>query len=378
MFRLITLVLALSAVVLIITGGFWYMWQNARQQAPKARINITAQGIERGALGLYLRYRGDEVTLPADAFSDREVPFVVQPGESVYSVAYNLQALGLVKDPELFRRVVQYWDADGDIQAGAYVLRPNMAMEEIMRELQHGRLPAVTVTIPEGWRLEEIAALLAEKQLVDRDAFIAAARSPRADFESLLDRPEGRAPGVEGFLFPDTYQMPRGVTPERLIEIMLQNWDMKVPQSLRDKAAENGMSLYEVVSLAAIVEREAVVAEERPLIAGVYLNRLRIGMHLQSDPTVQYAKGFDPATGKWWNPMLQEEAITVVSPYNSFLNPGLPPGPICNPGLASIRGVVEPEESQYLFFYAKGDGSHAFALTYEEHLRNEQLYAGQR
>jgi UPF0755 protein len=286
--------------------------------------------------------------------------------------------LGLVKDPELFRRVVQYWDADGDIQAGAYVLRPNMAMEEIMRELQHGRLPAVTVTIPEGWRLEEIAALLAEKQLVDRDAFIAAARSPRADFESLLDRPEGRAPGVEGFLFPDTYQMPRGVTPERLIEIMLQNWDMKVPQSLRDKAAENGMSLYEVVSLAAIVEREAVVAEERPLIAGVYLNRLRIGMHLQSDPTVQYAKGFDPATGKWWNPMLQEEAITVVSPYNSFLNPGLPPGPICNPGLASIRGVVEPEESQYLFFYAKGDGSHAFALTYEEHLRNEQLYAGQR
>jgi UPF0755 protein len=363
---------------LIITGGFLYMWQNAQQRAPKARLSITAQGIERSALGLYLRYRGDVVSQPADPTNDREMPFVVQPGESVYAVAYNLQNLGLVNDAELFRRVVQYWGADGDIQAGAYTLRPNMTMEEIMGQLQHGRLPAVTVTVPEGWRLEEIAALLQEKSLADANAFIAAARAPRADFAFLNDRPEGSPAGVEGFLFPDTYQMPRDVPAERLIEIMLQNWDRQVPQSLRDEAAEKGMSLYEVATLAAIVEREAVVAEERPLIAGVYLNRLEIAMNLQSDPTVQYSKGFDATTGKWWNPMLQEEATTVVSPYNTFLNPGLPPSPICNPGLASIQAVIEPEETNYLFFYAKGDGSHAFALTYDEHLRNEQLYGGQR
>lgn len=134
------------------------------------------------------------------------------------------------------------------------------------------------------------------------------------------------------------------------------------------------MSIYEVVTLASIVEREAVVDEERPIIASVYLNRLNRGMYLQSDPTVQYAKGYSAESGRWWNPMIQEEAQSVDSPYNTFLYPGLPPGPICSPGLASIQAVLYPADTPYLFFFSKGDGTHAFSKTYEEHLENMRRY----
>lgn len=377
--RFIITVLALSAVTFLITGGFWYMWQNARGKTPQIHYTITSAKLERAALGLYLRYRGSDVTEPANPNDHREVLFTIEPGDPVITIAYRLQNMGLVKDAELFRRVVQYWGTDATIQAGVYVLRPDMTMEEIMRELQHGRLPSITVTIPEGWRAEEIAALLEEKGVTQANAFLEAVRQGRTDLPFLQDRPPTSGTSVEGFLFPDTYQFPENTPPERIVEIMLQNWALRVPESVwRKGAQERGMTVYEVVTLASIVEREAVVSAERPIIAGVYLNRLKEGMYLQADPTVQYAKGYDPNTGKWWNPMLQEEANTVISPYNTFLHGGLPPGPICNPGLGAITAVLQPAEHDYFYFYAKGDGSHAFAKTYEEHLENQRLYGGQR
>jgi len=256
-----------------------------------------------------------------------------------------LQRMGLITDRELFRRIVQYEDVGGGIQAGVYSLRPNMTMEEIMRELQHGRMPSVTITIPEGWRVEQIGALLQEVEIVSAQEFMRAADQARTTYAFLQDRPPGSPAGVRGFLFPDTYQLPQETTAQRVVDIMVQNWDRRIPDELLEKATEQDMSLYEIVTLASIVEREVVREDERALVAGVYLNRLKKGMYLQSDPTVQYAKGYSEETGKWWNPMVQEEAITVISPYNTFLNPGLPPGPICNPGLASIRAVIEPEPS---------------------------------
>jgi UPF0755 protein len=141
------------------------------------------------------------------------------------------------------------------------------------------------------------------------------------------------------------------------------------------------LTVYDVVILASIVEREAVVADERPIIASVYLNRLdpayveETALRLSADPTVQYAKGFDPETGNWWNPMLPGEGQTLESPYNTFQVQGLPPGPICSPGLASILAVLNPAETNYLYFHAIGDGSHVFAATLEEHLQNQQQYS---
>lgn len=372
--RLTITVLSLSAVVLLLGGSLWYVLLDARGRAPEVGYQITARKLEQAAIGLYLRYRGPDATLPANPQDDAEVTFVVDYGDPVGVVGYKLERLGLVRDGELFRRVVQYHGTDGDIQAGVYLLRPSMTMEEIMRTLQHGRLESAWITVPEGWRSEQIAALLEGQGIVLRDAFLAAVWRGRQDFSFLLDRPEGAPMSLEGYLFPDTYQLPKETTPERVIDVMLQNWDRRIPQALRQKALERGMTLYEVLTLASIVEREAVRDVERPLIASVYLNRLEQGMHLQADPTVQYAKGYSQETDNWWNPMIQEEAITVVSPYNTFLKPGLPPGPICNPGASSIRAVLEPAESEYLFFYSKGDGYHAFAVTYEEHLRNQELY----
>ena len=374
--RVTTTVLGISIVVVLLAGGFWYMWQDSRGRAPQIGYTITARKLERAGLGMYLRARAAEVDSPANRDESREVTFVVESGETVSTVAYHLHGLGLVTDAELFRRVVQYWGADSDIQAGVYSLRANMTMEEIMRQLQHGRMPTTTVTVPEGWRAEQIGKLLEETGLISAQEFVQSVALGRTDYEFLRDRAPGSPLSLEGFLFPDTYELPQQTMSERIIDIMLQNWDQRVPSELRGKASDLGMTMYEIVSLASIVEREAVVSEERPLIAGVYLNRLEKGMYLQSDPTVQYAKGYSEVTERWWNRMIQEEAITVVSPYNTFLNPGLPPGPICNPGLSAIKAVLAPESSDYLFFYHKGDGSHAFAVTYEEHLRNEEIYGG--
>jgi len=257
-----------------------------------------------------------------------------------------------------------------------FSLRPNMTMEEIAGQLQHGRLPAVTVTIPEGWRAEQIGALCEEKGITSAQGFLQTVLQGRSEYDFLSERPPGSPVSVEGFLFPDTYQLPLNSRPGRVVDIMLQNWDRRVSPDLRDKAADEGLSLYEVITLASVVEREAVLAEERPIIASVYLNRLQVDMYLQADPTVQYAKGYDQEAEHWWSPVTQEEYSLVDSPYNTYLNPGLPPSPICNPGLASIKAVVEPTSTKYLFFRHKGDGSHAFAVTYEEHLRNQELYGG--
>lgn len=375
--RLATMVLSISVVIIVFAGGFWYMLQYSRGNTPQIEYNVTAQKLERTALGLYLRYQGSKITSPMDPNSDREVTFTIEPGENVVTIAQHLEHVGLIGDAELFRRLAQYWSADEDIQAGVYSLSPSMTMQEIMRELQHGRVATISVTIPEGWRIEEIAALLEEKDVAPAEEFIREARISRVDYELLQDRPPGSPNSLEGFLFPDTYHFSKEITVQRIIEIMVNNWDQRVPEALRRKADDIELSLYETVILASIVEREAVVPEERPLIASVYLNRLQEGMRLQADPTVQYAKGYDEETGRWWSPMTREEFNTVESPYNTYLNPGLPPGPICNPGLASLEAVLEPEPSDYLFFLARGDGSHVFSRTYEEHLRNEKRYGGE-
>jgi len=372
--RFITLVLAISIVVFVLVGGLWYVWQNAHGRAPQVSYTLTVKKLEQAGLGLYLRYRGEDVSQPADPGDSRELTFVVRSGEAVSTIAENLQRVGLIRDAKLFGWLVRYWGADGDIQAGVYSLRPSMTMEEIMRQLQHGRMSAVMVTIPEGWRAEEVAALLEKVNVVSAAEFMAAVEQGRSDYPFLGERPPDAPASLEGFLFPDTYQFPQQTTPDRVLDIMLDNWDRRVPSGLRTAAATQHLTLYEVVVLASIVEREAVIPNERPIIAGVYMNRLTNGMYLQADPTVQYAKGYNEITKRWWNPMRQEEGLTVDSPYNTFINPGLPPGPICSPGLAAIRAVLSPTASDYLFFFSKGDGSHAFAATYEEHLRNMEIY----
>ena len=159
---------------------------------------------------------------------------------------------------------------------------------------------------------------------------------------------------------------------------MLDTMQSRLPAGWEGMAAAQNLNFYQVLTLASIVEREAVVAEERPIIASVYLNRIKKYMYLQADPTVQYAMGFQPESGQWWKtPVTLEEYQNVNSPYNTYLYPGLPPGPICSPGASSIVAVLQPAQTSYLFFLARGDGTHVFAETWEEHQRNVQQYQGQ-
>lgn len=372
--RLVTLVLSLSLVVFILTASFWYVWRDAQGRAPQVGYAVTATKVGKAGVGLYLRYRSSDVNSPANPTDDREHVFIVESGDSVYKVAQNLEDLGLISDASLFRRVVQYLGADEDIEAGVYALKASMTMEQIARELQHGRMSSTTVTIPEGWRTEEIAQLLEQMGVVSAQDFMQSVAQARTEPAFLADRPAGSPANLEGFLFPDTYQFPKRTSAPIVIEMMLDNWDRRVTPEIRQMAEESGRSLYEVVTLASIVEREAVVADERPMIAGVYANRLEMGMMLQADPTVQYAKGYDEKNKTWWSQLGLQDLETTASPYNTYQNAGLTPGPICNPGLDSILAATSPASTEYVYFVSKGDGSHAFAKTFEEHLENQKRY----
>jgi len=323
--------------------------------------------------GFYLWLHADQLDQPASDDAT-VVSFTIEPGESASAIGERLEELGVVSSARLFYAYVRYHGLGSRLEAGEYKLRRDMTIPEVAAALQHGTIREVEVTIPEGWRMEQVAEYLQKEGIMSAEEFLAAARSGAWDdkYDFLKDKPADAS--LEGYLFPDTYRLPVPATPEDLIVRMLDNFDAKVTPQMRQRAVDMGFTLYEVITLASIVEREAAIPEERPIIASVYLNRLKKGMHLQADPTVQYAKGYDPTTGRWWAPMTIEEMSTVQSPYNTFLNPGLPPGPICSPGLDSIKAVLYPAETDYLFFFSRGDGSHVFAKTYEEHLRNQEEY----
>ncbi len=304
------------------------------------------------------------------------VTFSVKPGETALQIAKRLQEAGLVRNAGSFRALLRVQGVDKNLEAGEYKLRRNMTPREIMAVLQKGRPPTVTVTIPEGRRGEEIVDLLVAEGLANRDALLNLIQSG-GDFNHpfLADRPIGRQ-SLEGYLFPDTYEFRREASARDIIDTLLKNFDRRFTPEMRRAAAQAGLNVDQVVILASIVEREAVLARERPMIASVYLNRLEQGIKLDADPTIQYAMGYDPATRTWWRALLLDD-LQFKSPYNTYLNPGLPPGPICNPGLASLQAVIEPAQTNYLYFVANsvaGDGSHVFAATWEEHLQNIARY----
>jgi UPF0755 protein len=254
-----------------------------------------------------------------------------------------------------------------------------MTMEEVAHELLYAQLREIQITIVPGWRLEEIAEMLADGTAINPDEFLLIARTGTFNYNFLSERPMGSS--LEGYLVADTYRIPTTADANTLVNRLLETFDQRVTLQMRRDAEARGFSVYELVTLASIVEREALLDQERPIVASVYLNRLREQLpeadgYLRADPTFQYTRGYDPATGRWWAPFQVQDVKAIDDPYNTFLYPGLPPGPICSPSLASLKAVVYPAETDYLYFYAKGDGSHAFAKTYEEHLQNQALYGG--
>lgn len=346
---------------------------------------LTPDNIERQILATNLRLRKDELSLAAGE-NPRPRPFVILPGEPARFVAARLEAEGLIRDANLLNLYLRVNNLERRIEAGNFMIADTMSVPEIAEALQQASFEEVLVTLPEGMRSEEIAERLAENFVISPDVFLTAVRNPQSlsifnDYDFLAALPAGAS--LEGFLFPDTYRFPvNAARPEQVLTAFLDNFENKVgPDGL--SAGGSGLTGRELVNLAAIVEREAVQADERPLIAGVYLNRLQGacnqevgGPYLQADPTVQYAKG--QAGNWWWKPESVEEYSLINSPYNTYLQPGLPPGPIANPGLSAIQSTQTPTPSAYCFFLATGeDGRHIFAQTLAEHEQNLLIYGYQ-
>ncbi len=339
--------------------------------------------LEEIYLSVYLESKDAELNEPVGT-DDTPVTFTVNSGDSVATVAANLETTGLISDPELFRRYVQYRELDSGIQAGSYTLNKTMNIPEIARALQRAQAAEQQVTIPEGRRLEEITILVAEQTNVPSDAFLTLAQQGWREtnlvekYGFLAQIPVTAT--LEGFLFPDTYRFAMNATAYDVVDTMLENFDNQVTPDLRRGIEAQNLTLHEGITMASIVEREAVIASEQPVIAGVYFNRLRDGWPLSADPTVQYALGYQPSAGTWWKGKIYFKDLDTVSPYNTYRNLGLPPAPIASPGRGAVAAVAAPAETDYYFFMAdcdKNDGSHVFALNEAEHLQNYERCGGQ-
>jgi len=374
-FRLIVFVIAIAAIVVILGAGYWAFSNQTDESVASisvgdASVAHSPQNIEEFILGLYLQSQSQAINTPLSN-DPSPVPFTVEIGETAASVANKLVEQQFISDPDIFRLFLRYNGLDASLEAGEYELRRNMNMREIAEALQKANFEEVTVSIPEGWRAEQIADLLTKNDIMDGSLFLATVRQGvGVDHPLLADRPAGAS--YEGYLFPDTYRLPVKATPEDLISRMLDNMASKIPANAIELASAQGFTFYETLIIASIVEREAVIPTERPTIASVYINRINQDMYLQADPTVQYAMGYQTDTGQWWKtPVTLEEYSEVNSPYNTYLNPGLPPGPISNPGASSIIATLQPAQTKYLFFMGcGGEGAHLFAEDFDSHQAN--------
>jgi len=307
------------------------------------------------------------LTRPLDpAGGERE--FRIEQGEAVGTVALRLQSDGFIQSAAAFRDYVVYTGLDTSIQAGKYQLTPALSIVDIARKLQDATPEDVTFVVLPGWRVEEIAASMPTSGLnITPDEFIAAAASHPIGYDFF-----GTAASSEGFLYPGTYIIPRNADAEQVLDTLVRNFALHMSAELSEGLARQGLTIYQGVTLASLVEREAVQEEEQPLIASVFINRLNAGMKLDSDPTVQYALGYNALQGSWWTNPLSAADLQVDSPYNTYRYGGLPPGPIASPGAAALRSVAFPARSPYYFFRARCDNSglHLFAVTFDEHLSN--------
>jgi UPF0755 protein len=295
--------------------------------------------------------------------------FRIELGESTSSMSNRLQSEGFISSAGAFRNYLVYRGLDTSIQAGEFILSAAQSPIEIAQALQDATPADVPFGVLAGWRMEEIAATLPTSGLsITTQDFLTAARSRPQGYTFSEFMPDSGT--FEGFMFPSVYDLPRDLTAARLVATLAGGFEAQMTDDLRQGFANQGLDIFQAVVLASIIEREAIQDEEMPTIASVFLNRLASGMKLDSDPTVQFAGGYNTAQKTWWSSPVVDTSID--SPYNTYLYAGLPPGPISNPGLPALRAVAFPAQTGYYYFRAACDhsGRHVFAVTYEEHIGN--------
>lgn len=285
----------------------------------------------------------------------------IPKGFSRWQVAKLLKSERVIRSASLFYIISIL--SNKKIISGEYSFKSPVSLFEIITKIDKGMVISHRITIPEGFTAKEIARTLENHGITSSEEFLKIVNSSSLSRQFKII-PEGN---LEGFLFPDTYYFSKDTPPEEIVKVMLSRFEEVVPADIEERARKLKLTLKEVITLASLVEKEAKKDNERRLIAGVLYNRIRKNMKLECDATVQYA------LGKHKIRILYKD-LKINSPYNTYLYPGLPPGPICNPGLSSIKAALEPASSEYLFYVAKPDGSHFFSKTYSEHLRAKKKY----
>ncbi len=324
--RLIFLVVALAAIGAAVAGVYY------------ARVDEKYQG-----------YGG------AEQFVE------ISPGAGSNAIGRLLVQSGVVRDEWTFRLAVYLTGTARELKAGEYRFAGAMSAKEVARKLAHGDVFLRPITFPEGLTIKEMARLFESRGFGTAATFVDAAKDP-----SAIRPLDPKADDLEGYLFPETYNLARRASAASLVSQMTSRFNAVFDAALRAEAQAQGRTIREVMTLASLVEKETARAEERPIVAAVYLNRLRIGMGLQCDPTVIYAL---ERAGKY-DGNLTRENLRFDSPYNTYRYAGLPPGPIAAPGRSSIEAVLRPAKVDYLYFVSRNDGTHVFATTLAEHNRN--------
>jgi UPF0755 protein len=307
-----------------------------------------------------------EVDLARDPRADNRA-FVITRGETAGQIGKRLQQEGIIRSALAFDYVLYETERENALQSGSYTVSAALSPRDLAKLFEKAPGEQIVLRIIDGWRLSEIATAVNKAfPSITKEAFTQAAVV--GDRKNTVLIGMDATASLEGFLFPDTYFMRPDTTAPQIVDVLLDTFERKVGATLRSASADRKVTIYDIVKLASIVEREARDRNESPTIAGVYTNRLKIGMKLDADPTIQYA------LGEWRELSLDD--LKLNSPYNTYLYPGLPPTPIANPGVAALEGAAKPADVPYFYFVAKSDGTggHAFAVTIEEHEANRVKY----
>jgi UPF0755 protein len=305
------------------------------------------------------------IRAPYKGYATPSVLVRIPPGSSTLSILAALESGGVIRDRRLGLVVLRFLHRGRSLKAGEYRFEGARSAEQVILKIQAGDVVTYRVTVPEGLSAAEVFALFASQGFGSGPEFAALFHKP-GTFEGV---PAG-APTLEGFLFPETYNVTRSMSAHEIASIMLHQFQKHLPPLFEKKAAALGLSELQAVTLASLVEKETAVPSERPLVAAVFRNRLKKGMLLQCDPTTIYAL---KRIGAWKGTLTRSE-LSLAEPYNTYASPGLPPGPICNPGRTSLEAAVSPSTSTFLYFVAAGDGTHRFATSYEDQQKNVASY----
>jgi UPF0755 protein len=298
------------------------------------------------------------IFIPPFFFPGSDIDVPVYSKTTAREIARSLEEKGILHFAFPFRVLAKLTHADRKLKAGLYRLNPRMSLWEVLTTLSEGKSELLALKVPEGYTTDQIAQELEKMKVMTVSDFMKTAQDTQT-----LKKLGVSGPTAEGFLFPETYRVPVGASSQALVELMVRQFFDSVGSDFEDRCRQRGLTPYQAVILASIVEREAQKADERPIVAGIMYNRLHKKMRLEVNATLNYVLENKRA----W---LTNDQINTQSPYNTYQHRGLPPTPICNPGLASLQAVLDPADVPYLYYVAKGDGSQLFAATFEEHQKN--------